>query len=267
MHPPIKAKFRISERSSYNMIIAMAMHGNHNKDIYRNIKTVANVEDHLSQNGMTLKAEINKCRDFKQHVPLYENLLGAQWTTNEASVSKVNHSTRKYQEIISGDGTFNEADYWVLFELAREDFETSIKTGRYERFLSAVNSGLAAIETFMNHQYLIRTGCDADDAELKNDIEKKVSEWVPMFSGKTYDKSKHEWAAFKKLKALRNEDFQHRKSVTSGITFRALVDLLNEFRYGICKVLMELHILFEHRCPTIIIRYAHYPEIELIKRT
>ena len=247
------------------MVLAMAMHGNHNKDIHRNIRTVANVRDHFAQNGMDFKAEVAKCRDFRHHVPMYENLMGAQWTTQGVTVSKPDHVTGEFKEIVSGDGTYNEADYWALFDLAREDFDQALETGKYERFLSAVNSGLASIETFMNHQYLVRTGSRQDDEALKRDIEAKIDDWMPLFTGKRFDKGQREWAAFKELKNLRNEDFQHRKSIASGITFRQLVELLNDFRYGICRVLMEFHVLFGHRCPTAIIRYSHYPEIEYVK--
>jgi len=247
------------------MVVAMAMHGNHNKDIHRNIQTVANVRDHFAQNGMDFKAEVGKCRDFRHHVPMYENLLGAQWTTQGATVSKVDHITGEYKEVVSGDGTYNEADYWALFDLAREDFEQALETGKYERFLSAVNSGLASIETFLNHQYLVRMRSQSDDEALKKETEAKVDEWIPLFTGERYDKGARDWAAFKKLRTLRNEHFQHRKSVASGITFRQLIDLLNDFKYGVCRVLMEFHVLFGQQCPTAIIRYSHYPEIEYVK--
>jgi hypothetical protein len=265
VYSSIRIKPRISSSSASKMVVAMAMYGNHNKDIPRKITTVANVSDHFSQNGMDFKKEVSKCRNFLYHVPMYENLLAAQWTTQGVTVTKPDHITGEFKEIVSGEGTYNETDYWALFDLAREDFDHALVTGNYQRFLSSVNSGLASIENFLNHQYLIRTRSQLNDEALKKDIEAKFDEWILLFTSKRYDKSGRDWAAFKKLKNLRNEDFQHQKSIASGISFRDLVVLLNDFKYGICQVLMQLHILVGERCPTSIIRYSYYPEIEYVK--
>lgn len=265
LHPSIRVKPRISERAACNMIVQMAMYGNHYNDIYHNIKTVTDVREHYRKNGMDFNVVVNKCRDFRYHVPIYENLLGAQRTIQGCALSKVDHITGDYKEIVSGDGTYNEADYWALFDLSYEDFEHALEAAKYERFLSAVNSGMASIETFLNHQYFVRMHTKSDSEVLKKDIETKVDEWIPLLTGKRYDKGGRDWAAFKKLKSLRNEHFQHRKSVASGITFLQLVDLLNEFKYGICRILMEFHKIFAYRCPTIIIRCSYYPEIIYVK--
>ena len=265
MNSSIRIKPRISNSSASKMVVAMAMHGNHNKDIYRKIKTVADVSDHFSQNGMDFKKEVSKCRNFRYHVPMYENLLGALWITQGVTVSKPDHVTGEFKEIVSGEGTYNETDYCALFDLAREDYDKAIETSNYIRFLSAVNSGLASIENFLNHQYLIRTRTQLNDEALKKDIEAKFDEWILLFTSKRYDKGGRDWAAFKKLKNLRNEDFQHQKSVASGINFRDLVDHLNDFKYGICQVLLQLHILVGERCPTSVIRYSYYPEIEFVR--
>jgi len=252
---------RISERASHNMIVAMAKHGNHNKDLHDHLKSVKNIKDHFKQNDMNFSHEVSRCREFSKSVPMYENLIGAQWTAQGVTVSKPDHITGEYKPVVSGDGVYNENDYWANFDIAREDFEAAISTGRYERFLSAINAGLASIEGFLNHEYMRRKRVSADDPELKKDLEWKVSQWVSQFTGHKFDKSGKNWADFKYLKELRNEGFQHRKSTSSGVTFAQFAKELNMFKNGICHILLDLHVLFSVRCTTWIIRYAYFPEI------
>ncbi len=77
----------------------------------------------------------------------------------------------------------------------------------------------------------------------------------------------HPWAAFRKLKSLRDEHFQHRKSTSSGIGRNEHLALLNEFKHAIPRLLLQLHIHFGVRCPAAIIRFAYFPEIERAPRT
>lgn len=265
MSAVFKAKTRISERSSYNLIVAMAKHGNHYKDLNNQIKAMADIKAHFQQNGLDFHKCVAGCRDFSKSVPMYENLLGAQWTTKGVTVSRPSHITGQYEPLVSGDGTYNESDYWANFEIAKEDFEHSLTSGRYERFLAAVNAGLAAIEAFLNKQYMVRAKVDSRDPELRKDLDWKVDEWPVRFTGTPFDKSTSSWNSFVELKKLRDEHFQHRKSVATGMTRNEMLRLLNMFRKGIAGLLYELHVHFEERCPTWIIRYAHYPEIELAR--
>ena len=161
------ARKRISERESRNLIVAMAIHGNHFNDPMRALKTTASIKEHLSQAGLSFKSCIRQCRDFSRSVPVYENLVGPTWTTTGVTVSRTNHISGEYEPLISGDGTYNESDYWAAFEIAIEDFEQSLRTGKHERFLAAVNAGIAAIETYLNRQYMIRLKRDKSDTNLR----------------------------------------------------------------------------------------------------
>ena len=146
-----KEKKRISERNAYNMVLAMALHGNHYNDIHSNIRAVSDVKAHYAQNSLDIKRVVADCRDFSQSVPLYENLIGAQWTAEGVTVSRPSHVTGEHETVVSGDGVYNESDYWASFEISKEDFDSAITTGRWERFLAAVNAGIAAVEAFLNH--------------------------------------------------------------------------------------------------------------------
>jgi hypothetical protein len=261
-----KTKKRISERNAYNMILAMAFHGNHYNDIHGNIRTVSDVKAHYAQNSREFKCVVAFCRDFTQSVPLYENLLGAQWTTQGVTVSRPSHITGEYEPLIDGDGVYNESDYWANFEISKEDFDNAIISGRWERFLAAVNAGIAAVEAFLNHQYMIRLRVEGNDPALRDNIETKIKSWPIKLTGHAFDLSGRPWSSFSMLKKLRDDGFQHRKSTSTGITRSEHLSLLNEYKQAVPRLLFDLHVHFGERCPSSIIRCAYYPEIEVESR-
>lgn len=258
-----KSKKRISERNAYSMVLAMAVHGNHNYDIHRNIRSASDVKAHYNQNGLDFKRVVASCRDFAQSVPLYENWIGAQWTAEGVTVSRPSHITGEYEPVVSGDGVYNESDYWANFEISKEDFDSAITSGRWERFLAAVNAGIAAVEAFLNHQYMVRLRVAGDDPALRGNLEKKIKLWPIKLTGDAFDLSGRSWSAFTELKKLRDDGFQHRKSTSTGITRNDHLSLLNDYKKAVPKLLLELHIHFGERCPSAIIRYAYHPEVEV----
>lgn len=266
MHPSIRVMPRISESNSRNMIVAMAKYGNHYDDIHRRIETVDEVKNRYAQFGYVFRTVVNRCRDFSQPVPLFENCIGSQWTADGVSVSRHDPSTGQETVVVTDHGTYNDADYWANFEVASEDFKLALESGKHERYLSAVNAGISSIEAFLNHQYLEQMGVYATPSELSTVLENKFSDWPQRFTGQKFDRSGRSWAAFNRLVQLRNENFQHRKTTTSGIHFRDLVAQLNEFKIGICGLLFDLHVHFSCRCPSAIIRGSFFPEIEYVKR-
>ncbi|WP_439860983.1 hypothetical protein [Pseudomonas sp. MBLB4136] len=261
-----RAKKRISERNAYNMILALAFHGNHYNDIHGQIRAVSDVKAHYAQNGRDFARVVAHCRDFSQSVPIYENLIGAQWTAEGVTVSRPNHITGEYESVVSGDGVYNESDYWATFEISKEDFDSAIQTGRWERFLAAVNAGIAAVEAFLNHQYMTRLRASGDNVALRENIETKMKTWPAKLTGSAFDLSGRSWASFSKLKKLRDDGFQHRKAITTGISRKQHLELLNEYKQAVPRLLFDLHVHFDVRCPSAIIRYAYYPEIEMESR-
>ena len=246
------------------MIAAMAFFGNHYNDIHGQIKTISDIKAHFAQNGKDFKQTVSKCRDYSEHVPMYENLIGAQWTTQGVTVSKPSHITGEYEPVIEGDGTYNESDYWANYEISKEDFESAIATGRLERFLSAVNAGISAIETFINHQYMRVYKVGSDQPELRESLEFKMKNWPEKLTGHRFDLSTKTWSSFVELKNLRDERFQHRKSLSTGITQKEHLKLLNMYKIAIPRLLFDLHLHFEQRCPAAIIRACFHPEIEIV---
>jgi len=258
---------RISERSAYNMVLAMAYYGNHYHDIQGHIRTVSDVKEQYAINGYDFLRVIQKCRDFARTVPVFENLLGAQWVTRGVAVSRQNPSTAGFESIVSGDGLYNENNYWASFEISLEDFDSAIASGRWERFLSAVSAGLAAIEAFLNEQYIICLAAQSNDPALRLGLVDKLKTWPVHLTGRPFDLSGRSFQSMQKLKKLRDDDFQHRKTIRTGVTRKQHLMLLNEFRFAIPKLLLDLHVHFGCRCPSAIIRYAYHPETELSNKT
>lgn len=258
-----RPKKRIPERHAYNMVLAMAFHGNHYKDLHGNIRAVADVKAHYAQNGRDFSTIVAQCRDFSQSVPFYENLIGAQWTAEGVTVSRPSHITGEYEPVLSGDGVYNESDYRATFEISKEDFDNAIESGRWERFLTAVNAGIAAVEAFLNHQYMTLLRVPNDNPALRDNLETKIKTWPGKLTGRAFDLSGRSWASFSKLKKLRDDGFQHRKAISTGMSRKEHVVLLNEYKLAVPRLLLDLHIHFGVRCPSAIIRYAYYPEIEI----
>jgi hypothetical protein len=260
-----RAKKKISERNAYNMVVNMAIHGNHYNDIHGLIKNISDVKRHLSQNNIEFKKVIEHCRVFSQSVPVYENLIGPTMRTHGVKVQRPNHITGEYETIIDGDGEINENNYWALFEISKEDFENSIKSGSRERFLAAVNAGIAAIESFLNHQYMILKKVSEENPALRHNLERKIKEWPIELTEKKFPLLGKNWSTFLHLKKMRDENFQHMKTTSTGITNKDTLSNLNSFKHGIPRLIFDLHIHFKCRCPCSIIRMCHYPEIELVQ--
>lgn len=258
-----RAKKRISEYNAHSMVVAMALHGNHYNDIHGNIRTVSDVKAHYAQNNRDFKRVVMTCRDFSQRVPFYENLIGAQWTTEGVTVSRPSHITGEYELVVNGDGVYNESDYWANFEISKEDFDNAIMSGRWERFLSAVNAGIASIEAFLNHQYMVKLRVAGDDPALRDSLETKIKTWPIKLTGRAFALSSRPWSEFSTLKKLRDDGFQHRKSTSTGVTRKQHLAFLNNYKHAVPRLLFDLHVHFGVRCPSVIIRYSYYPEIEL----
>ncbi|MCJ7692553.1 MAG: hypothetical protein MUO22_03960 [Sedimentisphaerales bacterium] len=232
-------------------------------DSHGNIQTISDIQAHYRQEGLEFKKVINECRDYSKSVPIYENPIGTESQTAQATVSRPSDISGEIEPAFSGNGAYNESDYWANFEISREDFEQAIISGRYEHLLSAVNAGVASIEAFLNHEYMIRLGATVDDLVLRESLEPKMKSWPEILAGSSFDLSTRSWGPFVELKRSRDDGFQHGKPVSTGITRHEYLKLLKLYNVAIARLLVDLHIHFGHRCPTAIIRCAFHPEIEL----
>ena len=249
-----KSYTRISAKEAEKMIIDMGCYGRHYNDIYGLLNSKMAVVNHYQQYDLRFKDEVQRCRDFfNQKVFSYENLLGPTCYVSGASVSTPDHITGEFKEVVSGDGFYNEDDYWANIALSIEDLETAISKANRERFLSGVNAGIASIEAFLNQQYLHKKSAVIDVKDLT--LSEKIKKWPDLLMGEKFDCSGKSYQSFFLPLSLRNENFQHRKSIKTGVSVKVFEKELNYFKLGICTLLFDLH--------------KHYPEIKycFINRT
>jgi hypothetical protein len=242
------------------MIVLMALHGNHNHHLLQPINSEADVVAILNASGCPIGQLEEKCRYFDQSIPIFENLLGPVWKASGVTISRVNPATGQRAQLNTSDGLVTESDYWARFQISVEDFEQAILKENPDRYLAAIAAGTAAIEGFCNYQFL-KKGNNAESGEIREPLDWKFENWIPRFTNRKLDKGRKSWERFKRLRQLRNDEFQHPKAMWSARNFSDLPSLFNDYRWGICRLLLELHVIFRERCPSRIIRYSFYPSI------
>jgi hypothetical protein len=125
---------------------------------------------------------------------------------------------------------------------------------------------IASIEAYLNYKAELWNKENQNKiTDYKISIEDKINRWIPIMTNKKQlDKSKEPWAAYKKLKKIRDDETIHIKKRYSNITYKELVKLMSKYKH-LAHLLLTLHILFNDKVPSIIIRYTFLPELELVK--
>jgi hypothetical protein len=242
------------------LIILMGLIGNHSEHIFSTLVSESDVIEYLASRGYIMSKLVESCRNFNVPVPHFENLLGSTTRIVGLTESRIDPATGQWKQLNTGDGITTESDYWARFEMSSEDFERAIADQNPERFKNAVGSGLAAIEGFLNFQFLKR-GHSPQSTEIRESIDWKFDNWVLRFTNQKFPKGDKSWGSFRRLRTLRNDEFQHPKSMWSGYNYTDLPKLFNDYRWGICRILLQLHKVFIVRCPSKVIRYSFYPNI------
>ncbi|MBC8555609.1 MAG: hypothetical protein H8D23_38850 [Candidatus Brocadiales bacterium] len=266
-----KLQFRqkISRRSAHEMILLFAKHGNHYHQTH--FRSDADVKRAFQRNGVDYNQLQDKCRDVKNSVPFFENLVGSTWEISSgATASRVLETGEKDIEV-KGPGQLTLLGYWATFEAAKKALDDSVNNISYADFQMAVVQGIASIEGYINHQAEIWNRKNPNDqlSDSKQDIvrfDDKIDLWIPkMTNGKKLDKSGVNWRDFRNLRSIRDNLAIHPKMSGHGTSYSDLANEINSFRTGIAGLLIQLHILFKDRIPRIVIRSAHSPDVEVIK--
>lgn len=269
----LQRKEKISWHASRELVLTMAKHGNHYYDTYYNInlRTDDEVKRFFSTRGVDFQDVVQKCRLFKKSVPFFENLIGSTWHVLEGTqVSRVDANTGKKNLEVNGPGTITMSTYWAQYEEAEKIIEQAIKNSSSIKFQSALVLGIASIESYINYRAeewnkthpndLIQ-----DSKRQKVSFDNKIDVWIPKLAGgKRLDKSIINWSDFKDLRKIRDDHVIHSKTSGYSISDQKLAEYINKFRTGIAKLLVQLHILFNEKIPSRIIRGAYAPDVETI---
>ena len=263
-------KHTIARRASHDLVITMAKYGNHP---YKTpFGTDADVKRFFLGQGIDFKQLVEKCRNYQERIPFFENIIGSTWdVTTGTTLSRVDFTTGKEDLKVQGPGTFAMSTYWSLYETANNTIKQAIDKASYANLQSALVHGIASIEAYLNYRVgewnkKNTTDLLIDSKQQKVSFDDKVDIWIPkMTSSKKLDKSNRNWADFKVLRSIRDNLTIHPKSSGFSISFQELADAINRFRTGNAGLLIQLHHIFNEKIPSVIIRGYYAPEVEVIE--
>jgi len=264
----------IARRASHELILTMAKYGNHYLDIEYRISFVtdADVKRFFSNQKMDFDDIVKKCREFKKSVPFFENLIGSTWNVlGNAKVSRVDAKSDQKDLEVSGPGTITMSTYWTQYEEAENALDQAIENSSFIKFHSALVLGIACIESYIRYrtQEWNKTHSNdliQDSKNQKVTFDDKIDLWIPKMTGKRLDKSIINWSNFKDLRKIRDDNVIHSKSSGYSISNQKLAEYINKFKTGIAKLLVQLHVLFNEKIPSRIIRGAYAPDVEIVEK-
>jgi hypothetical protein len=146
----------------------------------------------------------------------------------------------------------------------------AIQDNSYLEFLSAITQGISSIEGYINYraEKWNDSNPNAQPFNFKSEkpnIEEKIDEWLPkMANQQKFNKGTKEWEYFTKLRGIRNDEGIHPKETGFAISLENLAIYINLFKTGITGLLVNLHLFFNDRIPSSIIRARFMPDVEVI---
>ena len=221
-----------------------------------------------AQNGIDYEKLVMECQDVSKKVPLFEKFIASTWTIT-GNLAKEENGTGKNK---AGEGieTLVFSVYWANFESAVAARDRAVMNGSFLDYQNAIVDGIASIEGYINHRAEIFNNANPikmlhDSAENKISFLDKIDNWVPVMTGRAkLNKGGNEWRNFLALKQIRDDIKTHSKLTNYSISFVKQAEMVNLFRTGIAGLLIELHILFKEKIPSIIIRARYSPDVEAI---
>lgn len=188
-----------------------------------------------------------------------------------AKVSRVDNSTGEEDLEVEGPGTITVAGYWASFETAIHARDKSVETASYSEFLNSTVQGIASIEAYINQQAEQWNKDHPNDQLVDSALQKvsfddKIDVWIPkMTNGLRLEKGYTNWQDFKILRSFRDNLAIHPKQSGYSISLSDLAKNIGLFRTGIAGLLVDIHILFKERIPSVIIRAKYAPEVEIVE--
>ena len=137
----------------------------------------------FKQNGYDLSAVVEQCRDPREAVPMFENLLGSTWTVGAGHViiTDVHLDGTAKQRRVEESEDFTLFRYARLFEAAAVARQRAIAETSSDEIETAFIKGVASIEAFLNAQaakWNARQGTPElmDSPKKRLSIEKKIEQ-------------------------------------------------------------------------------------------
>ena len=231
--------------------------------------TDASVKRFFEQRGYKYDLLVDQNRNYNEIIPLIENMIGSSGTVSEGlTVSRIDMFGNEDGKM-TGPGVIIMSAYQSQFEEALSNIEEAIRLSDPRKFITACTCGVASVESYLNMkaEEWNKRNLGAQLIDSKNNpvsLADKIGSWIPiMTNGKKLDKGIQYWHHFKRLQSIRDNIGTHPKQSTYSFSLNDLVDLINYFRTGIAGLLLQLHLLFNDRVPSNIIRAKFAPDVEV----
>jgi hypothetical protein len=105
----------ISTAAAQEMVEMFTQAGEHH--LAFRFRSTADVESCFQQNGYDFAAVVERCRDPRENVPLFENLLSSTWTVGAGHVT----ITDVHLDGTTTERRVEESEDFTLFRYARRD--------------------------------------------------------------------------------------------------------------------------------------------------
>lgn len=263
---------KLSLKQAIAKISDFGIHGEHG--FRPRPSTPKDVADFFLRKGIDPNRVAEACRNYRETIPFFENILKHTWKVGAEGDSKVvivNKESGKETSIVGEPGELVGSSYQAKLELACEARDRAVEKASYPELLSALVHGFAAIEGFINDRagiWSIQNSQDPlpDTKEKKVSLDDKIDLWIPKILRIAHlNKSNNRWEHFKLLKRMRDDLAVHQKSSEMGVTLRELAERINMFRSGLAEVLFQLHVAFGLPAPAVLINAVHMPNIDVIE--
>jgi hypothetical protein len=265
----LQTKPKISRKAAVDKLCAFARFGNHG--CAPRPTSNPEVEQFLLARQVNTFALIERLRDPAEHIPFFENLIGATWSASGGGEWSVVSSTGKKLASVSGPGIISMNDCQAAFETSTKARDRAINEQSMFSIYECLTFGIASIEAFFerassawNESHPSNNLIDISSNKVK--LEDKITTWLPIMSGgKAFDKSNRQWNDFKVLKRIRDNHAIHPKG-GQAMSLSDMAKYLNSFRHGIAHLLGNLHVILHCPVPAVVINAIYFPDVIIVER-
>jgi hypothetical protein len=260
----------ITAEKSQEMIFGFVRASDHTypRDSFRSPEDVVKF---FESRGYVFKELVEHCRDPRNNVPVFENLLTQTWSVGEGEVgiTSIGVEGRARPLAVPESSQFTLRNYARIFEAAAKSREKAIDEKSFDELETAITKGVTSVDAFLNHcaaRFNRSKGSEILKDSRKMSVSRKIDEWIPKIcSGRAFDRTASEyWKCFESLRDARNEEAIHPKETGKMFRLEDLVAYANMFRFGIAGLLIDLHLLVPVPVPAAIIRCQYAPDVVII---
>lgn len=267
----IRRRAKRSRKATTKLLVDAVRFGEHGySEPGRQFRNEKEVRRLIANIGSDFDRLVERLRDPRRQVDFFENLfLNARWHVGgDANVGIVENATGEKTDLMKGPGEIIASAYRAAYEDAEDALTQTMKSPSSKNALDALVSGASSLEAYLHHRIDIWNKTHPENTlpqDCKSDkFDHKVSDLIPVMTGRRFVKSGKTWSDYKVLMKYRNDLAVHPKRDAYSLSYNILVDIVNRFRHGITGLLVDLHIHFREPAPIRIIREQYAPEAELV---